>query len=299
MKILLEARVGWFAAAIICVATCFSATGYASNLEVSSDKKLKIAATIFPLADIAKNIGGSQVEVVNILPPGANPHTFQLTPRQIQELKHCRLVFLVGNHLDDWAMDIPSTMGKMKMAVVDQNIDFLGGETKDPHYWLSIQNAKVIARNMAQSLSEIDPASRETYSSNLKEYLSKLGQADDEMSRLFSGLTQKKMITFHNAWSYFARDYGFEIIGNVEPAEGRDPTPRHLEHMIKKMRADNIHALFIEIQVANHAQAKSFAEDNHLKLYELDPVGGAEDRQSFVDMMLYDARVIYEAQKNG
>ncbi len=288
---------------LIVTALCFNASAKAENRT-----SLKIAATIFPLADIAQHVassepmgfkpGGGEAKVVTILPAGANPHTFELAPQAIKELEGARIIFVIGHGFDDWIKTIGESLPKAKIFTVDSGINLVKLGSEDPHYWLSIANVKIIAKNIARALSELEPEKKDRYEGNLLRYLGQLDETDRSIRRMLSNLPVRKIITFHDGWRYFARDYGLEVVGSVEPSQGSEPTPKRLTHLADVIREQKIKVLFSEPAVSKTV-AESLAKDFHLRLYELDPMGGSSNRKSFLDLMMANAHTIREALIHG
>lgn len=282
-----------------------------SKAPESKKKKPKIAATIFPLHDIVKNVVGDKLDVIGILPPGASPHTYAPSPRQVRELESVRLVFSVGHGLDDWTDILVDMLPNVKKVVVDGGIHLTNSiepeghaeaahphEGANPHYWLSISNGKQITRNIAEEIIRLDPANESGYRANMEAYLSKLDSAEGRIKKKIGKLPSKKMITFHNAWVYYADDFGLEIVGAFEPFPGKQPTPRYLAELHEKAKEHTVTALFSEPQLSGETVA-SFVSDVGLKLYVLDPLGGVEGRGSYIELLEYNTDVIAKALSDG
>ncbi|MBI4830830.1 MAG: zinc ABC transporter substrate-binding protein [Candidatus Lindowbacteria bacterium] len=144
----------------------------------------------------------------------------------------------------------------------------------------------------------LDPAHESYYRSNLEAYVQQLDATKERVAERLSGLPNKKIITFHDAWPYFAEEFGFEIVGSFEPFPGKQPTPRYLAELQQKVRQNDIKSLFSEPQLSTEA-IEALASDLGLKLYILDPLGGVEGRNSYADLFAYNADVIVEALSNG
>jgi zinc transport system substrate-binding protein len=274
----------------------------------------KIATTIFPLYDIAGNIVGDRLEVVGILPPGASPHTYSPTPRQIKELGGVKVVFSIGHGLDEWTVVLLDTLPNLEKVVVDKGVRLVESsesdedgktgagrersESANPHYWLAIENGKRIAQNIAEEMIRLDPANESYYRANLEGYLSKLDAAKARIKGRIGGLARKDMITFHDAWAYFADEFGLEIVGAFEPFPGKQPTPRYLAALQDKARSHGVRVLFSESQLSNQAVA-AFVGDLGLKLYVLDPLGGVEGRGSYIELLEYNTDIIVKALSDG
>lgn len=278
----------------------------------TSPEKPKIASTIFPLYDMAKNIVGDKFDVIQILPPGASPHTYELTPKQVKQLQGVSAVFSIGHGLDSWTDTLVETVPDVKRVVVDDGVrlkklssseedeehEHAGAahhhEGANPHYWLSIENGKIISQNIAREIIRIDPANEDYYRAGLETYLANLDNLRTSIEARINTLSDKKMVTFHDAWAYFAEEFGLEIVGTFEPFPGKQPTPRYLAELQDLARRNKVKAVFSEPQLSDQAIA-SFVQDIGLELYVLDPLGGIEGRDSYIKLLTYNADVIVEA----
>ena len=271
--------------------------GLCAGAEAKTSEHLRVAASIAPIADMIRHVGGDAVLVTTVVPAGANPHTFELNPSVLQELEGSRIFFVVGYHLDHWlgrlAEGLPNAesvvSGTSDLLVVDGGID--------PHYWLSVERAKGIARNVANTLQRVDPGRSEQYERNLENYLELLEQTDREIKSLLSELPTRNIVTAHDGWRYFAASYGLQVIGTVYPANDTEPTPKYLAGLAGVIKANRIQVLFSDVQMPQ-AITRSFADDLGLEHWELDPFGGVEGRRTYHDLMMYNARTIREALQN-
>jgi ABC-type Zn uptake system ZnuABC Zn-binding protein ZnuA len=264
----------------------------------AQDGKIKAAATIFPLGNIVSKIGGDKVTVITIMPPGASPHTFEVSPAMVEAAAGAKILFKIGAGLDDWATGITGAMEeKPEIVDVSKKVPMrkLPDGTVDPHYWLSLENGIIIAKTAAESLSALDPANKEYYNNNLAAYLQELSEANEELKKMFANLPDKKFVTFHEAWFYFAHTYGLEVVAAFEPFPGKEPTPQFLAEFSKTIKENNIKVLFTEPEFSPEA-VRQLAKDMGLKLKVLDPIGGTSPQtDSYISMMKHNADVIYDA----
>lgn len=203
--------------------------------------RLKIAATIFPLYDLVRNVAGPAVEVVLLLPPGASPHTFEPRPGTMRALTGSTLLFAIGHGLDDWALRVAQGANVQQTRLVDQHITLHPSThehhdhehtakpsqtaqrhaeaqvSMDPHYWLSITNAVRIVHTIADTLGELDPAAREDYRQRATAYVEHLQRLDTELRRLFTDLPHRQLATFHPAFGYFVDAYELQVVATFEP----------------------------------------------------------------------------------
>lgn len=259
--------------------------------KVDSEKPT-VAATIFPLYDIVKNIAGNNIDVFLILPPGASPHTFEPTPTILREVEKSQTVFAIGYGLDDWTKNLVDD--QQKILVVDDGIKL---RENDPHYFLTGVNAIQISKNIADSLSKTFPEFANEISRNAKNYQNQLQQMDEEIAIIFQNLTPntQSLITFHDAWYYFADAYGLTIAGAFEPTAGREPTPQYLAELSDTIKKTGVKIIYAEPQFSTRGM-EAFLKDHNISIATIDPEGGGEESTSYIEMMLSNARTIAQNQ---
>ncbi len=180
--------------------------------------KIHIVASILPLADFARQVGGERVDVEVLVPAGASPHTYELTPAQLRAVSHARLLVLNGAGLEFWANKVISSANNPRLIVVtlSDGLKIIAGETDEPggnpHTWLSPINAMHDVEKIRDALVQADPAGAETYRISTEKYLGELRKLDSEIRAAATGFSSRKFIAFHAAWAYFANDYGLEEV---------------------------------------------------------------------------------------
>lgn len=258
--------------------------------------KPTVAATIYPLYDIARNVAGDAAAVELIVPPGNSPHLFEFSPRQLQTLQNAKAVFAIGHGLDNWVTQVTNVVKGARVIVMDQGIDLRKFEdgTTDPHYWLNFGNARKITENIAEALIQMDPVHAELYHENAKAYKEKLAGKERELKGVLGPAQGIPILTFHDAWFYYSENFGLKIAGTFESAAGEEPTPRYLAELQQKIKTEHIHIIFIEPQISS-AVLKSFAKDNNVNMAELDPLGGVGGRTTYLELMEFNADSIRRA----
>lgn len=269
-----------------------------SESPAAAGGKLKIAATIFPLSDIAANVGGDKISVITILPAGASPHTFEPKIETIRQASGIKALFKIGHGLDEWGQKLVESLGNdISVIEVSKGIalrKFPDGSV-DPHYWLSMANASVIAQNIAEALIKFDPANKDYYLKNLVAYQQQLSKEDQAIKEKLAGLKQKSFATFHEAWFYFAKEYSLEVAEAFEPFAGKEPTPEFLANFIKTIKEKHVKVVFAEPQFSAEAIQQT-AKDLGIKIGTLDPEGGGmEQTKTYINMMRYNAQTVYNA----
>lgn len=230
--------------------------------------KLLVVATIQPLGEFVKAVGGDRVDVMVLLPPGAEPHTFEPTPAQMKRVENADLCVKNGAGLELW-LDKFSSQG---LKVVDSSegveLIYLNG-TPDPHIWLSPRCAMIQVENICRALIEVDPEGRELYESNRDAYINELRSLDEHLKNRLSNASGRIFVVDHPAWSYLARDYGLIQIA-IEEGE-REPGPRHIAYIIKTVKDNGIKAILVEPEF-NPKMAEVIAAESGCQVVEIDPL---------------------------
>ena len=287
-----------------------------NNFRNISDKP-KVAATIFPLYDIVRNIAGDEVDTVLLLPPGASPHTFDPSPADLRALAGSHTLFAVGHGLDNWAMRMADSAGITEIVIVDKNIDLLEADDDhddededehdedendndeynyDPHYWLSVKNAIKIADQVRDQLTIAFPQSSAEFDANYQLYVQRLEMLDEQITSELSELGDPSIATFHNAFAYFAKDYPVTIAAVFEEFPGREPTARYISEFRQEVIRNNIRVVFAEPQFSPNALTP-IANDIGVSLSTLDPLGGVEGRDAYESMMIYNVNQVIDAYR--
>ncbi|MBD3328230.1 hypothetical protein GF340_02905 [Candidatus Peregrinibacteria bacterium] len=278
--------------------------------QVKNDEKVVIAATIPPLADLAKQIIGDEGEAYSVIDAGASPHTFEMAPSDAVKLETADMVLKIGHGLDNWLIEDGNLGINARIVTVDEGIDFLMGtshdheheddhededEKVDPHYWLSPKNAMMMGKNIRDELSASFPEKEPIFTENYNSLITSLENLDKEIHSKLAGLENRKMIVFHDSWNYLAKDYNLEIAAVFEPSAGKEPTPQQLAELYEVAQNENINVIFSEPQFSNQT-IRALVEDLNLELLVLDPLGGDtfENRDTYEELLMYNANTIYE-----
>ncbi len=282
------------------------------------NNRVIVATSIFPLTDIAENIGGQHITVVQLLPSGASPHSYTLTPSQLTNIQNAKALFVIGHNLDTWATTTVTRATNIPTVVVDNNIALqaFGGEHEhehedgdeeheeenhnhdheagaiDPHYWLTVPNAQEIAKTIALTLQNADPVHSSYYAQNLQDYLTELDEVEAELQALAHQAHQAEFIAIHDAWRYLADHYGLRLVATYEPVEGREPSIRDIQELQEIITKHNIHTFFTEPQKQSTGAARFLQQDLGLKIKVLDPIGGTKNTNSYVAMMRENIKAI-------
>ena len=217
---------------------------------------LKVASLSTVLADVAQNVGGDRVEITQIVKAGVDPHEFQPTPGDVAAVASAQLVLISGKGLEGYLAKLEQSVGGAKDRFVDVG-DQIGASLKlqeagrtveDPHWWHSVGNVKRAVNVVRDAFSRADPADKGVFQTNAASYLRRLDALDDELKLEVSTLPrdQRKLVTSHDAFQYFARDYGFKIY----PVEGVSPTDEpgsgEVAALLGTIKTQHVKAVFFE-----------------------------------------------------
>ncbi|MEN3187061.1 MAG: metal ABC transporter substrate-binding protein [Atribacterota bacterium] len=244
----------------------------------AQEAPLTIAASIPPLCDFVKQVGGERVEVIQLVPNGFNPHAYEPTPRDVQKMAQAKVVFLVGLGFDTVFEKLLQGVDETKPVVlVGEGLEILSEEEDgkvfpDPHVWVSLRNAQQIVDTITRSLSTLDPERKAWYEERASGYKKKLQQLDAWFVTEIEKMQNRSFVASHNAWSYMARDYGLLLQGVIEKAPEREPTPQELRELIETMNNEGVRVVFAEPQF-NQKIAQVLAQETKSTIIELDPLG--------------------------
>jgi ABC-type Zn uptake system ZnuABC Zn-binding protein ZnuA len=245
--------------------TGLSASGGGSPAVTSDGDALKVVTTTTVFADIVQNVGGARVSASSIIPAGVGPEDYEPKPEDARKLADANLIVSNGVGLDDF-LDrlLTSAGGDRPRLVLGEGIPVLtvDGEA-NPHFWLDpslVEQYYLPA--IAAKLSELDPAGRATYDANVATYGATLDALDAELTAKIGDIpaANRKLVTFHDAFPYFAKHYGFELIGVILANVGQEPTGGELAALVEKVKAAHVKAVFSEAQF-NPKLAQTLAQE--------------------------------------
>jgi len=269
-----------FLAILLMTSSATIATSCTQKTEATT--KVGVVVTILPQVEFVENIGGDKVDVTVMVPPGASPHTYEPTPSQMASLAEAELYAKVGSGVEfelTWmdkliaqnkdmlVVDCSQGIGLQEMTAPDENEEEHGGT--DPHIWMSPRNAQVMVQNIASGLIQIDPDNSAYYKQNRDAYLQELAQLDQDIRDGLSGVKNRVFMVYHPAFGYFVRDYDLTMLP-IE-AEGKEPTPAGLQHLIEQAKEHNVSVVFAEPQF-NPQSAKVIADAIDGRVVFIDPL---------------------------
>jgi zinc transport system substrate-binding protein len=272
---------------------------------------MKVAATIEPLADFCRNVGGDLVEVETLIPPGASSHVFEPTASQFVFVSQAKVFVMVGLQLETWASGVIQKVGSSSMVVVTSDAvpgdklikaGAFNGEQGtpdapyDPHVWLDPTIAMYQVRAIRDGFIEADPKHAAAYAANAAEYNAKLAALDEGIRSRVSTFRKKDFVALHPGWTYFSRRYGINQAGAVQEFPEQEPSGKQIADIVKTIKQKKIKVIFAEPQISPKAAQVIAAEIPGVRVLFLDPLGdpAKPDVSTYIKMMQHNVRVMSE-----
>ena len=265
---------------------------------------LNIVVTIPVLKDLTEQVGGRHVRVTSLLSGYENEHTYSPKPSDLIAVRKARLLFEIGIGLEVWVSSLVKNAGSASLRVVttSKGIALLRDrpnregelhaaeeeEQGNPHIWMDPENATTMMRHITEALIQVDPAHATEYRSNQASYLRKLDQLRGDLSDRIRRLADRRFIAHHPAWPYFARRFGFQIVGTIQPQSGSEPSALHLHGLIATIKKDRIKVVVSEIQLSQKIP-EMLAKETGARVVVLTTLpGGLPHTETYLDMLRYN-----------
>ena len=291
---------------IIAISVLFGINTSCEKSVDEHDGKIRFVATIPPIAMILSEIAGGRAEIVPLLQPGQSPHTYDPSPSDAKKVRDSAGFFYVHPNLDGWAASMDSDhLVEISEFLPDRyRLNFEEHECWndvtsteegiDPHFWLDPDAVRSIVPAMADRLSEFDPGGKYQYMENSLRFSGELEVLRTEVENKLRPFEGEEFILMHPSFLYLLDLAGFKLAGLIEDVPGAEPSAAEAVDLIKIIQEKNIKAIFSEPQLSAKP-AETLAAETGIKVYMLDPNGGAEGRMTYSELIRYNADVIIEA----
>jgi ABC-type Zn uptake system ZnuABC Zn-binding protein ZnuA len=224
-----------------------------------SAAKLLIATTVAPLTSIVSNVVGDRAVVEAIVPEGTNSHTFEPKPSVAKLLAKADLIFVNGLKLEDPTLDLARAnkaktgeiieLGTLSLPEADYIYDFSfpkEGGKPNPHLWTNPPMTACYARIVASAASNADPKNAGYYAANAKKFVAKVNEFSAAVQAASDSIPAKdrKLLTYHDAYAYFSKEYSWTVIGAIQPSSFEEPTPKEVARLITQIKKEKVKAIF-------------------------------------------------------
>ena len=282
------------------------------NTSVTSEKPI-VGVTTFALYDIAKHIAGDTATVVNILPFGVDPHSFEPTPKLMGSIEKSSLVFYSGAGLEPWIhgfkfkhkavnMSKYVKLRKLSEAEIAQDHEHeheAHHQATDPHYWLDFDNMKIAANIITKELTALEPQNKELYNKNKDKYIKMLNELDREYKKTLSNCKEDTVVVSHNALGYVANKYGFHVESLTGLSPEAQPSAKAIRRIFQDIHAKGIQTIFYE-NFVNDKVTKTIAKDANVTVDVFQPLGNitadeAKAKMTYEDIMRQNLKKLSKA----
>ncbi|MFF2153750.1 metal ABC transporter solute-binding protein, Zn/Mn family [Paenibacillus chitinolyticus] len=268
-----------------------------------AEDKINITTSFYPLYDFAVKVGGSHVNVINLVPAGVEPHDWTPKGRDIKNISDSQMFLYQGAGFEGWVDDFLKSLkdSKVKPVVASTGVELLkageeahdhdhgsgkdehshtgeAGKDTDPHAWLSPKNAKKMSENIKNALVEIDPTHKSDYEANYSAYAAKLDALDKQYKDSLTGLPKKEIAVSHQAFAYLCHDYGLTQMAIMGLSPDAEPTAQDMKKMREYIGEHGIKYIFFE-ELVSDKLAKTLAKDAKVETLVLNPLEGLTEEQ--------------------
>jgi zinc/manganese transport system substrate-binding protein len=272
--------------------------------------KIKAVATISIIGDVVRNVAGDAVDLTVLVGPDGDAHEYEPIPSDSVNIAKADIIFENGLQLEHWLDKLYTASGsKAKRVIVSEGITPRIFEDNpqevDPHAWQDVSNVIIYAQHIRDAFIAIDPANKGLYTMRANDYIQQLQTLDAWVKGQVASIpvAQRKLVTNHDALGYFARAYGFKIIGAVIPSattEASDPSAQQTVQLLNIIKSNGVHAIFSE-NMANPKLVDTLSQEAGVEvgpvLYTdaLGPIGSAGD--TYLKMIKYNVGVFQKYSK--
>ncbi|MFZ5649583.1 MAG: metal ABC transporter substrate-binding protein [Bacillota bacterium] len=260
-------------------------------------ERVRVTATIYPLYDFARNVGGDKVEVYSLLPPGAEPHHWEPAPGDMVKLGKSNVLIYNGAGLEPWLENALKSVDSGRITLVDCSAgvkliegekhdghegehkgEHKGGEMSDPHIWLDPANAAVMVDNILSGLVKSDPANREYYTENAVKYKAMLAELDGRYRAALAGARIRHFVVSHDSFGYLARRYGLEQVPIRGLNADSEPGPARMAEIVGLVKKHGIKYIFYETLVSPGV-SEAIARETGARTLVLNDVAGLTEKE--------------------
>jgi ABC-type Zn uptake system ZnuABC Zn-binding protein ZnuA len=281
----------------------------ATAAPAAAAKTIKVVTTMSILADMVKNVGGERVVAENIIPIGAGPEDYQPTPQDAQKLAGADIVFYNGHGLEEWLGDLFASAARPNQPQIAVSDGLQAGDVGsddfkqgNPHFWMSAALGAKYVEKIRDGLIQVDGDGKDTYTKNAAGYMKQLLELNEALKQQAATIppADRKMVTNHDAFPYFAQEYGFTIVGNILGNPEGEPSAGELAKLVQAIKAQHVKAVFSESQF-NPKLTKTIADEAGVTIVSnlyTDTLGDAGSGvTTYIDMLRYNMQEVVEALK--
>jgi zinc/manganese transport system substrate-binding protein len=275
---------------------------------------LEVVTTTTDLSSLTRAVGGDKVEVQALVPEGFNADLYSPRPSDLFKIHQARLFIQIGLGLEDWARDLVNEANNANLVKAEVStqiplldvpkgrVDYSFGDIHpygNPHYQLDPEDGRIMARNIFNALSYVDPADKEYFASNLASFETQLTAAEKKWSAEMAPYAGTAFVPYHESWDYFARAFKLTIPETIESKPGFVPSPARIEQVIQTCKQQHVRLIITE-PYYDVSIAKLVAQQTGIPYLDLYiDVGGTPQQKDYISMIDYIVTQFVAALKNS
>src|SRR5436190_2476068 len=292
------------------------ACSFAFAVPAQAAKKLNVITATADLAALAQEVGGDKIDVESIARGYQDPHFVEAKPSFLLKLRHADLLVVVGLDLEiGWLPPLitqsgnpkiqPSSPGYLDASQFAEILEKPEGPVSramgdvhplgNPHYWLDPDNGRRVAKGTANKLAELDPADAAYFQQRFQDFDKRLTAAEQNWDNQMKAYRGRKVVTYHKSWPNFAKHFGLDVVGYIEPRPGIPPTPGHTIELIQQMKRDNVKIIMVEPYFDLKTPNNIASATGGKVLVMLPSVGGEKEVTDYFKLFDYDIALLKKA----
>src|SRR6266404_9496015 len=295
------------------LAACALVFAFVSPPQSRADSKLHIMTATTDLASLAQEVGGDRVDVESIARGYQDPHFVEAKPSFLLKLRHADLLVVVGLDLEiGWLPPLitqsgnpkiqPASAGYLDASQFAEILEKPEGPVSramgdvhplgNPHYWLDPDNGRRIAKGISNRLAEMDPADAAYFQQRFQDFDKRLTAAEQNWENQMKPYRGRKAITYHLSWPNFAKHFGLDVVGYIEPRPGIPPTPSHTIELVQLMKRENVKLLLIEPYFDSKTPNSIGSQTGAQVVTMLPSVGGEKEVTDYFKLFDHDIALL-------
>lgn len=275
--------------------------------KAQAGEALPVVATLPVLKDLVEVVGKQHIWVSTLISGSESEHTYTPKPSDLIRIQKAKILFQIGLDLELWVTPLIQNADRPDLLIIttSKNVILIEDGAPDnhghahgvanPHIWLDPQNVKVMIGHIKRGLIAADPGNQQDYEKNASDYLRELESLEADLKTKVARLKEKKIITHHPAWPYFAKRFGFDIRSNILTQIGSAPSAKKLGLLIRQIKKEGIRVIVSEPQL-NQKIPRILAEETGAIVVPLSPLTGAiPGTDRYLDLIRYNVEALVAA----
>lgn len=299
--------IGICCALIILLSSLLAGCGQQQQ-QPAADGKLQVVVSFNAMHELVKAVGKDRVHITTLIPDGTEPHDFQPTPKNIKVLHKADLFVYNGAGMEPWVKTAAKAASNKKLQLVEasKGVQLIAltdpAEQKehgsyDPHTWLSLANAQIQVRNIAEALAQADAAHAAFYRKNASEYNQQLQTVMQQYQEKFAQVKRKDFVTGHAAFAYLCRDFNLTQTSVEDVFASGEPSARSLSRLADYCKTKHVTTIFVEDAVSPKT-SQTLAKEVGAKTQTIQTIESSDEGKSYLERMQENLEAIYQSLKD-